>query len=124
MILCDTDVLIEFLDRGNQKIISQLLLHGIANFCFSEVTASELLLGAKDKTHYSRLNRFIETALIIPINIEISNLHLQLIKRYALSHKLQVADSLIAATALVNNFPLFTLNSKDFNFIPLLKLNI
>jgi tRNA(fMet)-specific endonuclease VapC len=38
-------------------------------------------------------------------------------ERYALSHKLTIPDALIAATALVNNVDLYTLNVKDFRFI-------
>jgi len=40
-----------------------------------------------------------------------------------LSHKLSVPDALIAATALSNNTPLYTLNIKDFQFIPGLQLH-
>ncbi|MBK7896587.1 MAG: PIN domain-containing protein [Anaerolineaceae bacterium] len=41
---------------------------------------------------------------------------------YSLSHKLSIPDALIAATALVHNLELFTLNIKDFRFIPGLTL--
>ena len=35
-----------------------------------------------------------------------------------LSYKLSVPDALIAATALSQDIPLYTLNLKDFQFIP------
>jgi predicted nucleic acid-binding protein len=36
---------------------------------------------------------------------------------YSLSHKLSVPDALIAATAIVHDVALYTLNVKDFHFI-------
>jgi predicted nucleic acid-binding protein len=41
---------------------------------------------------------------------------------YSLSHNLSLPDALIAATALVHNLELYTLNTKDFQFISNLKL--
>ena len=41
---------------------------------------------------------------------------------YSLSHKLTIPDALIAATALVNDLELYTLNIKDFRFIENLRL--
>jgi predicted nucleic acid-binding protein len=43
---------------------------------------------------------------------------------YSLSHKLSIPDALIAATALVHDSELFTLNVKDFRFIPSLTLYV
>jgi hypothetical protein len=43
-------------------------------------------------------------------------------EQYSLSHKLSLPDALIAATALVYDVPLYTMNLKDFRFIPKLKL--
>ncbi len=43
-------------------------------------------------------------------------------KSYGLSQILAVPDSLIAATALTHETPLYTLNRKDFRFIPGLQL--
>jgi predicted nucleic acid-binding protein len=42
--------------------------------------------------------------------------------RYSLSHKASVPDMLIAATALSHDVTLYTLNIKDFKFIPDLNL--
>ena len=41
---------------------------------------------------------------------------------YSLSHKLSLPDALIAATAIESNSELYTLNLKDFRFIPQLNL--
>ena len=42
--------------------------------------------------------------------------------RYSLSHKITIPDALIAATALVHDISLYTLNIKDFRFIEELNL--
>lgn len=45
-----------------------------------------------------------------------------LIEIYALSHRLAVPDGFIAATSIVNDVELYTLNKKDFRYIEGLKL--
>ena len=45
-----------------------------------------------------------------------------LVARYRLSHKMDIEDALIAATAIYYDVQLFTLNIKDFTFIPGIKL--
>lgn len=117
LVICDTDVLIDFLDRSNGEVTSQLLQIGFENISIASITAPELLLGARDKKHFTTLNRFLENLIHIYINPEISAGHLELIKKYALSHKLKVQDALIAATAINLKLPLYTLNIKDFKFI-------
>jgi hypothetical protein len=53
---------------------------------------------------------------------EIARLSSLLLKNYLLSHNLQIADAIIAATSLVYDIPLFTHNKKDFRYIPNLNL--
>ncbi|MFH1051483.1 MAG: PIN domain-containing protein [bacterium] len=59
---------------------------------------------------------------LIPIDNEINNKFIELMNQYSLSHKLSIPDSIIAATAIINNVRLFTLNLKDFKFISDLEL--
>ena len=53
---------------------------------------------------------------------EVFNVARQLIRQYSLSHGLRLADALIAATALVYELELLTVNQKDFRIIPELAL--
>lgn len=122
LIVCDTDIIIEFLDRGNTTVKKKLEIFGFDNVCLSAITASELVYGATDKKHYNRLVEFISRSIVISLNKEISGLHFELVKKYSLSHKLGVQDALIAATALTFELPLFTGNKKDFMFIE--KINL
>jgi tRNA(fMet)-specific endonuclease VapC len=46
----------------------------------------------------------------------------QLMTDYSLSHKLSLPDGLIAATSLIENINLYTLNLKDFKYIKGIKL--
>jgi predicted nucleic acid-binding protein len=52
----------------------------------------------------------------------ISDLSKKLVFDYAKSHSLDIPDSLIAATAIINNINLLSYNKKDFKFINNLKL--
>jgi tRNA(fMet)-specific endonuclease VapC len=122
LVIADTDVIIEFLDRDNEVVKQKLRSFGINNIFLSEVTASELVFGARDKKHLATLIAFVDQCVVLPINEATSNLHFKLVRDYSLSHKLQVQDALIAATALHWDIDLFTLNLKDFKFIKGLRL--
>ncbi len=122
MILCDTNILIEFY-KGNSDIISELQEIGLPNLAVSVITSGELFYGAKDKNELSRLKKHLSHLNQIALDKEITSKFLELLERYALSHKLSVPDALIAATALAQNMSLYTLNLKDFRFIPELQIH-
>ena len=122
MILCDTNILIEFY-KGNSDIVSELQEIGLPNLAVSVITSGELFYGAKDKNELSRLKKHLSHLNQIALDKEITSKFLELLERYALSHKLSVPDALIAATALAQNMSLYTLNLKDFRFIPELQLH-
>ena len=57
------------------------------------------------------------------LNENVSQVALKLSERYAVSHNMAVADTLIAATALVFGLEIKTYNLKDFQFIPTLEVS-
>ncbi len=59
---------------------------------------------------------------MIRIDEQISEMAVNLLKTYRLSHGLLIPDSLIAATALVTDSRFVTKNQKDYRFIDGLKL--
>lgn len=59
---------------------------------------------------------------ILPLTPSISARAMQLIDAYALSDGLQVADALIAATAIEQGFVRLTGNSKHFSVLDTLKI--
>jgi tRNA(fMet)-specific endonuclease VapC len=116
VILCDTNILIEFY-KGRADVIKTLSEIGVSDLAISVITVGELFFGARDKRELKKLRENLSLLQQLPINEEISKLHLELLEKYSLSHKLSIPDALIAATALCYSIPLYTLNIKDFHYI-------
>ncbi len=121
MILCDTNILIEFY-KGNSEIIGELHKAGLSNLAVSVVTIGELFYGARDKAELVKIQKHLALMKQIQLDEDISNRFLNLLDEYALSHRLSVPDALIAATALSQDIPIFTLNLRDFRYISDLKV--
>ena len=121
MILCDTNILIEFY-KNNTAIIQELRQIGSQNLAISVITRAELYYGAINKNELKRIQKHLDLLQNIPTDRSISEQFIQLMANYSLSHKLTIPDALIAATALVNDLELYTLNIKDFRFIENLRL--
>ena len=122
LIVCDSDVLIEFLDRENLEIKEKLGSVGFRNLCASAVSVGELLAGARDQKHSKKIQTFTSELIVVPITEAVTDVYLNLIKQYSLSHGLKVQDALIAATVLVFDLRFYTLNTKDFRFIKGIRL--
>jgi tRNA(fMet)-specific endonuclease VapC len=56
MILCDTNILIEFY-KGNPQIVESLRKVGPSNLAISVITAGELFYGAKDKRELNKIRK-------------------------------------------------------------------
>jgi predicted nucleic acid-binding protein len=118
-LLLDTDVLIYFL-RGDKKVRPIFALHD--RFYYSYVTRKELL----KKPGLSRKEREAIDALLnrmrqVPVDGVIASSAETLRKRYG-NKGLQIADALIAATALSLQAVLVTFNRKHYQAIEGLKL--
>lgn len=116
LVLCDTDVLIEFY-KGNKTIIEALLTIGQENIVVSVVTYGELLYGAFNKRELKKISNDLSHLKILEISKATCECFVELMQTYTLSHNLKLGDGLIAATAITHNTPLFTLNLRDFKFI-------
>lgn len=116
MILCDTNIFIEFY-RNNEDVITALQNIGVSNLSVSVITIGELYFGARDRRELLKIKKHLSVLNQIPIDLETSETTLYLLETYALSHRLSLPDAIIAATALRHNFSLYTLNVKDFRFI-------
>lgn len=99
MILCDTNILIEFY-KGNSVIVQELQKVGLSNLSISTITAGELYFGSRDKRELGQIKKNLALLSQIPLDADISERFLTLLEEYALSHRLSVPDALIAATAL------------------------
>lgn len=122
LVICDTNILIEIIDRNNNEVIEKTVALGEQNLCISSITFSEVIIGARNKIHLHKLLRGLDKFILIPLNSRLDEIHRSLVQKYYLSHQLSIQDSLIAATALHYDLPLYTLNVKDFKFIEGLKL--
>lgn len=122
MILLDTNVLIEFFKRRNpvHAYLNQL---PISQLAICDVTQAEIIYGALNKSELGSLLIGMADLVSLPITPDISSSMLQLMRQYCLSHRLSMPDALITATALYHNLPLYTLNHKDFRYIPNLTLH-
>ena len=116
VILCDTDVIIEFY-RNNSKIVRELKHIGQERLSISIITYAELIYGAFNKREQIQIKKDISSLNLIMIDLPISLEFMKLMERYSLGHKISVPDALIAATAIENKLKLFTLNNKDFRYI-------
>jgi len=116
MILCDTNILIEFY-KGRVDVMETFSAVGVSKLAVSVVMVGELFYGTCDKRELRSLREHIPLLSQIPIGEHISNLFLSLLEKYSLSHRLSIPDGLIAATALHHSIPLYTLNVKDFRYI-------
>lgn len=115
--IIDTDVLIWEL-RGNLK--AREIVHLNIPFSISVVTYIELLQGMRSKKELQVfIKQFSEWGIsILQINNNISSRAMMYIENYGLSHTMQLADALIAATAISFSDILLTANEKHYRHIP------
>lgn len=121
MVIFDTNILIE-LYRGDEKTREVVLNLEETTFYISAITVAEFLVGARNKSEMRVIRKQLNHYNILPITEDISNLFIDLFKEYSLSHKPSVPDTLIAATSLYYGLPLLSLNKKDFQYFPAIKL--
>jgi predicted nucleic acid-binding protein len=121
--LVDTDVLIWNL-CGNKAAAD--LLDGRPGLVLSAVSYMELVRGLRDKAEFRMLRRALHgwQARVMPINEDISARATYLVEEHALSHNMQMADALIAATALHLGMVLVTANDRHYRHILGLELEV
>jgi len=120
--LDDSDVLID-ISRGKAPARDYIdaLPEGWA---VSQISALELLVGARDKRDLADIDTFLSAYVIVPLQGLIGTRAYELLKLYAKSHGLHVFDSLIAATAIEEGLTLVTKNRRHFGVIKGLNLEV
>lgn len=122
MTIIDTDILIDF-GRGIPEAANCLQqLQSNSKLAISIVTQMELIVGCANKLELQTLEKFLQGFEVVRIDQPISEQAVELLRVYRLSHGLLIADSLIAATAMIRDYPLITKNQRDYRFIQ--KLNL
>ncbi len=114
--LIDTDVIIWYM-RGNEQ--ARDFLDANPRFHLSAITYMELVQGMRNKNELRALRRALKNwkAEIIYINEEISSKAIFYVEQHYLSHSVQLADALIAATAVSYGLTLLTGNDKHYKII-------
>lgn len=122
-ILLDSSILIEYFRKENKEKSVLFRFSGDHNFCLSAITVFEIKIGLKSERQwddYRVLTRNLEN---LPIDLSCVDKAVEIFQLLKKQNKLiELADLLIAATALSNSLPLLTLNAKHFENIPALKL--
>lgn len=120
--IIDTDILID-VSRGVIEAVNCLQnLKTSSSLAISIVTQMELIVGCANKTELQTLESFLKYFEIMKIDRAVSDTAVNLLRSYRLSHNLLIADSLIAATAIVWNYPFISKNQRDYRFIENLNL--
>jgi predicted nucleic acid-binding protein len=114
--IIDTDVLIWYM-RGNNKAFD--LIENMKTFHISVITYMELVQGMRNKNELNELRKALRiwNTRILYLNEAISSKAMFYVEKYSLSHSIEIADTLIAATAVVNALPLLTGNDKHYKVI-------
>ena len=115
--IIDTDVLIWYL-RGN--INAKKTITANIPFKISIINYMELIQGMQNKNELWALQKQLKkwSTEIVQINESISAYAMYLVENYFLSHSMEAADAIIAATAMEKNEILLTANYKHYSFIP------
>jgi len=120
-VLVDTDVLIWYL-RGNENAKSAI--EGLDDFCISVVTFMELVQGMKNKQELRVLKQTLREwgVSVVQISEEISQRAGFYVEEHFLTHSMQLADALIAATASHLGAEVLTANDKHYRAVKELKI--
>ncbi len=121
VVILDTNVLIEII-RKNISVISKCDEIGTNHLAISSISRCEFLLGSRNREEFEKNKRFVDKFQLLRGNEEIDEILTKLYDNYSLNYRPAIPDMIIAATALYHEFELYTLNKKDFRFIPGIKL--
>jgi len=114
-ILVDTDVLINFL-RGNDKAIT-FIDEFSPHIILSSIVIAELYAGVKGAIELSVLDNFVSLFRVVPIDSEIAKAAGVYKRDFGKSHRVGLADAILAATADKETAELKTLNVKHYPMI-------
>jgi predicted nucleic acid-binding protein len=122
LILIDSDILIDVSRTVPEALDTLRRILDEDEPAISVVTQMELIVGCRNRRELRSLEAFLQGLRIFKLNEPISDLAVDLLHRFRLTHGLLLADRLIAASALIHEIPLVSKNSKHFRFIEELTL--
>ena len=114
----DTSIFIEFLRKKNKTETVLFSLPENVQLAISSITLYELLMGATNKSKKEDIKLLTEDLLVLPFDRKVAEksgeIYHQLRKE---NNMIEFRDIFIAATCLVYQMPVKTLNQKHFKRI-------
>lgn len=99
--IVDTDILIDAGMEIEQAVDCLKHHEQQGQLMVSIITKMELIVGCRNKNELRETEKFLQRFEILAVNEAISEKADELLQCYRLSHGLLIADSLIAATAII-----------------------
>ncbi len=111
----DTTIFIEFLRATDRSKTTLASLSSDAVLFVSAVTVFELFSGASDEAKYADVHKLLNEVLVLPVNAEVGEKSGEIFRQLRSSGQMiEATDILIAATALIYDIPVLTLNKRHF----------
>ena len=114
-VLVDSDILIEVSRGRNADIVARWmdLSNSADAVLYSPISVAELWAGARPKEHEALTNLFLSLTCV-PVDAETGRRAGLYLHQYRQSHAVEVADALIAASAVESGAELWTRNRKHY----------
>lgn len=121
-VVIDTDILIDFgLDRDD-AVNTMAVLEKDYLLTTNVITAMELYSGCRSKKDIKKVEELIADLRIRFVSKSISERAYDLMKKFRSSHRVEINDMLIAATAIEDGAKMISKNQKHYQFLPGLDL--
>ncbi len=120
-LLIDTDIIIDHL-RGHSvsgNLLKKIIFDDYFRGFYSSITEIELFSAEIiDDEQAKNINMLLSSLVRLDINSEIARAAGNLLGKYRKSNGLEMADAIIAATAINYGLPVISRNVKHYSFIP------
>ncbi len=115
IVLVDSDILIEVSRGRNEKVLSLWLQLSEARnrVLYSPVSVAELWAGAGPDEH-ALIDQLFLSLACVPIDESVGKEAGKLLRQFHKSHGLEIADAMIAASAVVSGAVLWTQDRKHY----------
>ncbi len=120
--IVDTDILIDAAREISESVDQLAEIERDSTLAVSAITQMELLAGCRNKIEVQRTEKFLRRFQVLKLTESISDIALDLLHQYRLSHGLAIPDALIAATAIAWDQDFISKNQRDYKFIKRLRL--
>jgi predicted nucleic acid-binding protein len=121
IVFADTNIVIEYLKKRNNETLIDFV-DTFDTVYINDIVMMELFQGARDKRELDYIKKQITKFEVLKMNQEIISLAREILDHYTLSHNTKIMDALIAATVIMYDMDLYTLNKKDFRYVKQVRL--